>query len=280
MNAAWERAGGDRERLAFYRSFMPVTPLADDSGRALVFDNGAIGDFTGGPTLLAAAEGVLRARGVREAVGPLDGNTFLAYRCNLGPFVVPAFPGEPTAAAEVWRAAGWREDARYTSNWCANAPQIAAAKPLPPGWRCRPLEPDRFEDELHALYRVTLAAFAEAWRYAPIPFAAFAALYAPYRGRIDPRWVLLGEDPSGVVQGYLFAFPIPGAFVLKTLAVHPEARGVRLARHLVVRIHGFAEEQGIPGAIHALMWEGSLSTGMSAHGGEIIRRYALYRKCL
>lgn len=278
--AAWETAGGDVRRLTLYRSLGEVEPLVDASGRALVFGNGAIGDLTGGPTLIARAEAWLRARGVSEAVGPLDGNTFFAYRACVGPWDEPSFLGEPTASPAPWRALGYREEARYTSTLCPNGPQIENGRPLPPGWRVRPIDFGRLEAELASLYRVTLPAFASAWRYSPLPFPAFAALYAPFRDRVDPRWVLLAEDPAGVVQGYLFAWPMGDRFVIKTIAVHPEARGVRLGAHLMMCVHRFAEEQGIPRGVHALMWEGSVSRAITRHGGRVFRRYALYRKRL
>lgn len=280
MEEAWVRAGGDPTRLALYRRLGEVEPLADASGRALVFANGCVGDFTGGPTLLALAEARLRARGVREAVGPMDGNTFFPYRACLGPWDQPAFPSEPAGSPEPWRRLGWREDARYTSALCPNGPQIAHGCPLPSGWRVRHVDYDRFDAEIRALYRVTIPAFDGAWRYAPIPYEAFAALYAPYRDRVDPRWVLLAEDPQGVVQGYVFAFPLVDRFVLKTIAVHPDARGLRVSTHLMAAVHAWAEACGIPQGIHALMWEGSLSRVLTAHGSRTFRRYALYRKTL
>lgn len=278
--ATWEAAGGDVRRLTLYRALGDVEPLADESGRALVFGNGAIGDFTGGPSLLARAEARLRARGVTEAVGPLDGNTFFPYRACLGPSEEPVFLGEPVTHAETFRAAGWREDARYTSTLCPNGPQIENGRPLPEGWRVRNVRLDRLDEELAHLYRVTLPAFAGAWRYAPIPFPAFAALYAPFRDRVDPRWVFLAEDPSGVVQGYLFAWPMGDRFVIKTIAVHPAAAGARLGAHLMMRVHALAEDLGVRQGIHALMWEGSVSQRITRHGGRVFRRYALYRKRL
>lgn len=280
METRWIERGGDPRRLALYRQLGRVETLADESGRALIFANGAVGDFTGDARLLSRAEDRLRAWGVTEAVGPLDGNTFFPYRVNLGPLDVRPFSGEPTGCPEPWRRLGWREDARYTSSICPNAPQIENARPLPAGWRARPVDFDRFAPELEALYRVTLGAFSEAWRYMPLPFPAFSALYSPYRDRVDPRWVRVAEDPEGTVQGYLFAWPEEGRFVIKTLAVHPDARGKRVSSHLMGLVHAFAAEQGIPAGIHALMWEGSLSQVVTAHGSRVFRRYALYRKRL
>jgi GNAT superfamily N-acetyltransferase len=276
----WIAAGGDPARLGLYRRLMDVDPLVDASGRCLVFANGAIGDFTGGPSLLAAAEARVRARGLRQAVGPLDGNTFFAYRACIGPWEASPFLGEPTQRADVWRGGGWREDARYLTSTCPNAPQIARGEGAAPDFRLRNLRLERLEEEVRALYEVTCAAFASAWRYEALPFEVFSALYLPMRHRIDPRWVWLAEDGDGRVRGYLFAWPEPGRFVIKTLAVHPEVQRARLSGKLMAAAHAYAEAQGIPEGLHALMWEGSFSTAVSRHGGRAIRRYALYRKRL
>jgi GNAT superfamily N-acetyltransferase len=263
-------------------------------GRALVFLDacgtpgvGAVGDIVHGRAgalrLLWTAERLLREAGMHEAVGPLDGNTFFAYRACVGDVSSePMFASEPSLSPSPFRCLGWREEARYRTTRCPNGPQLTRERPLPPGWRVRQLDVSRLGDELAALYQVTCAAFAEAHRYSPVPLDVFARLYAPSHGRVDTRFVLLAEDPDGRVQGYVYAWPEPehGRFVLKTLAVHPDARGARVATHLMARVHAQAESLGLSYGLHALMWEGSLSRAITAHGGLTVRQYALYRKRL
>jgi hypothetical protein len=295
LEEAWARAGGALERLELYRRVTTVSPLVDErGGRALLFlgacgraDVGAVGDLAPAPGddgagLLAAAEAALRAHGMREALGPLDGNTFFPYRACVEFPGEPVFAGEPVASYPCFVDAGWEEDARYRTTRCPNAPQMARDRPLPEGWSVRALRPERFAEEVSALYRVTTAAFADAHRYAPVSLEVFSELHARGRGQVDPRYVLLAEDPAGVVQGFVYAWPEPSLrrFVLKTLAVHPDARGARLATHLMARVHGLAASQGLDYGLHALMWEGSLSRAITAHGGETVRRYVLYRKGL
>lgn len=304
---AWAGAGGDTTRLAVYRTVGRVMAVVDGrGGRALAFIDacdtpglGAIGDFVAtddGARLLGLAESALRRAGMREAVGPLDGNTFFAYRaCVSSEPDEPPFAGEPLASPAPFRSLGWREDARYRTTRCDNPPQIARDRPLPPGWGVRDIDTSRFEAEIAALYRVTCGAFggasasdtdarplSPAHRYAPIPLPLFAILYAPFRDRVDPRFVLLAADPAGVVQGFVFAWPEPqhGRFILKTLAVHPDARGVRIATHLMARVHAQAAAIGLRYGLHALMWEGSVSQAITTYGGETVRRYALYHKRL
>ncbi|MBM4369778.1 MAG: hypothetical protein FJ102_26445 [Deltaproteobacteria bacterium] len=275
---AWIAAGGDPQKLAFYRSFMEVTPLSDTSGRALVFHHGTIGDFTGGPALLAEAESRLRALGCREAVGPLDGNTFFAYRCVVGGGT--PLPLEPTARPEPWRRAGYREDARFVSVFAPNSERVCRDRGLPDGWTLRNFDPARFDEELAAMYRVTLSAFAAAWRYAPIPYTAFHAQYAAFRGRVDPRWVWVVDDPHGVTQGYFFTLVAGSVVIAKTIALHASAHGRGISWSMIAAMHRQARDAGLDGAIHHLMHEDAVSNAFAGEGGRVVRRYALYRKRL
>ena len=217
-DAAWIESGGDVGRLGLLRRFGRAEPVVDGrGGRALVFpDVGAIADVSGpdaGVGALAAAEARLRRHGVRVAVGPLEGNTVLAYRACVGPWAEPTFPGEPVAPPEPWRRLGWREEARYRTTRCANAPQIERGRSLPSGWTTRPLRFDRLDEELPVLWALTDAAFRDAWRYTPPPLEAFAAVYAPMRARLgafDARWITLVCAPGGAVVGYLYAWPDAG----------------------------------------------------------------------
>ena len=274
----WIEQGGDPARLGLYRSLGNVDPLADESGRALVFHNGCIGDFTGGPSLLAAAESRLRTLGCGEAVGPMDGNTFFPYRCVTGGET--PLPLEPSVAVEPWRAAGYREDARYVSVLVPNSERVCRATSLPAGWTLRNVDVARFDEEIAAMHRVTLSAFASAWRYAPVPLAVFRALYEPFRHRVDPRWVWALDDPQGVMQGYFFTFVAGSVVIAKTLALHREAHGRGLSWPMVAAMHRQARGDGLQGAVHHLMHEAAVSTVFGGEGSRVIRRYALYHKRL
>lgn len=274
----WLAQGGDQARLALYRAVGKVDTLADDSGRALVFHNGCIGDFTGGPGLLAAAESRLRTLGCTQAVGPMDGNTFFPYRCVTGGS--EPLPLEPSGSPVPWRRAGYREDARYVSVFVPNSERVCREVALPPGWTLDHVDPARFDEAIGAMYRVTISAFEAAWRYAPVPLPVFRALYEPFRSRVDPRWVWLLSDPAGLVQGYFFTFVAGSVVIAKTLALHRDAHGRGLSWPMVAAMHRQARSDGLAGAVHHLMHEAAVSTVFAGEGSRVVRRYALYRKRL
>jgi hypothetical protein len=277
---AWVAAGGNPERLALYRSLQPVLALTDGRQRALAFDNGCVGDFSGDARFLAEVESLLRARGLREAVGPMDGSSFFAYRCGLGPWDTPPMPSEPLGSPSPWRAAGWREDARFVSIYAPISERLLKDRGLPPGWRVRDFDRSRVDQELASIYAVTLRAFAGAHRYAPIPFAAFAALYRPLLPVVDPHWVVLLEDDTGCVRGYFLNFPAGDVFICKTLAIDPELQGGGAVWAMVALIHQRARAAGMHGGVHYLMHEGAVSTFFCGPQSRVVRRYALYRKRL
>jgi GNAT superfamily N-acetyltransferase len=257
------------------------------------------GDVSSGRHLLEAACRHFAEAGVARVLGPMNGDTWHAYRLVLPPgeqpeppggVVVPPFPGEPVNppdAARAWRAAGFGIAARYESAIVldlAAAGAAAARGDAPAGVTFRPLDPARFDEELALLHATSLRGFAANPYYAPIDRAEFVARNAPLRPRVDPRFVEFAVDEAGATLAFLFCFPLPAGqagerplLVAKTIAVVPEARGRRLGAHLFARAHSRAFELGFAGVIHALMHADNASTRMSAREhARTFRRYALF----
>lgn len=286
-----EDAGTIRARCALY------------TGRNLVAapgESGLVGrweaqDVAAGRILLEEACRHFAERGVARVLGPMNGDTWHAYRLVLPPgeqpeppggLVVPTFPGEPSnppEAADAWRDAGFDIVARYESAIVTDLTAAAGtATGRPPGVTFRTLDPDRFDEELALLHAISLRGFAANPYYAPIERAEFVALYAPLRPFVDPRFVEFAEDADGETLAFLFCFPLPARggpplLVAKTIAVVPEARGQHLGALLFARAHVRANELGFAGVIHALMHADNASTRMSSREqGRVFRRYALF----
>ena len=242
--------------------------------------------------LLEEAHARLTAEGAARVVGPMNGSTWASYRIALPAepgdalLEAPAFPGEPPAGrVRLWLEAGFREVARYTS---AIAPVSSEAPELvvPDGITVRTFDAARFDEELRVLFAVSLASFADNPWYAPIDYDGFAALYEPMRGRFDPGMVWIAER-AGRPVGFQFSYPEPGGpgrapltrAVAKTLAVVPEARGLKLGRHLLDRVDEAARVRGFAAVVHALMHEDNRSRAMSdRRGARVFRRYALFER--
>lgn len=153
------------------------------------------------------------------------------------------------------------------------------------GIRLRTIRLEDFDSELRALFSLSLQSFARNLFYSPCTEAEFLQMYLPYRERLDPEWIRIAETDHGVC-GYLFAVPdalqtqrgeTVTQIILKTLAVLPGRKYAGLGAVLVNQLNHSAADRGLTHAIHALMYDGNVSSniGRDAH---IIRRYHLFEK--
>ncbi len=272
------------DRLALYRQLGPATRIGDtivsvNPGLAPVGCIGAVESTD----QLTACETWLREQGCTESWGPMEQATWFAYRANVGPHDAPPFFGEPTADPQPWRDAGYQELTRYASSLCPNGAAITYGEAQGiTGVTLRPM--GDFVQTLADIHRISHAAFARAHGFTPLPLPALQALYAPLQPVVDPRMVLFAER-DGQTVGFVFGLadhhnPQSGHFLVKSLAVHPDAQRKGLGAWLVGELHRVAAGLGYTHGVHALMWSGSNSRAISAHGGVVFREYSLFRRML
>jgi GNAT superfamily N-acetyltransferase len=257
-------------------------------------------DAAAGAEVLRQACSRLAAAGVRRVLGPMEGSTWGRYRLALPPgpgdgaIDPPYFAGEPRNPAdypEHFTAAGFAPVAWYESR-IDTSPGVErprarelAARLQARGFEDRPLDLQRLEAELEALYHLSSEAFAENLYYSPIEPAEFLELYRPVLPLLDPDLVRLVHDPEGRLVAFLFAFPDPLSavagkptrVVAKTVASAGDVRRLGLGTYLLDRVRAVAHEKGYGAVIHALMHVENLSMKTSArHDSRRFRRYALY----
>ncbi|MBA3968992.1 MAG: GNAT family N-acetyltransferase [Gemmatimonadetes bacterium] len=292
----WESAGGPAEPLPngvrcllARRDNAPVARLAWGMGSVGFIGWYEARDSEAGVALLRQAREELGRAGAREIVGPLNGSTWGRYRWALsGTGEAPPFLGEPCNPPEYpaqWEAAGFRPVAEYQSR-IFHDPEPDAARlraseerAAEQGIQLRPLDLERWDDELRDIHALSLASFADNPFYTPIGLRSFHAANNRLRPLLVPELVRLAHDAAGRLLGLAFAYPdgASGRVVLKTLATAPEARGLRLATLLTEQIHAVAQERGASAVIHALMHVSNRSAQMSVdRRTELFRRYALY----
>lgn len=285
------------------RGGAPVARLAYTMADGLHGAPGRIGilgwyestDRAAGAALLREAARLLRADGAARVLGPMNGSTWGRYRLAVrdGDREEPPFLAEPWNPAEYalhWEDAGFRAAAAYESaiveDLSAPDPrrEEMAGRARARGVVIRPLDLDRFDEELRALYELSVTAFAENRFYSPISFDAFRARYLPLRPLLDAELVRLAEDGDGRLLGFVFAFPDllrmeggrPARVVLKTLATAPAARGLGLGTYLTDEVRRLAHARGYASVIHALMEADNASVRISRHSARVFRRYVLY----
>jgi GNAT superfamily N-acetyltransferase len=289
----------DPARLPLYRSLAPLEILRADGAEILAAAHPGLapagtlsqpwGDPAGFAAVIEAGERWLRNRGLTRVLAPMEVCTWFPYRVRLGPELFPGFPLEVQAYPEPWQRPGYRAVAHYNSilvphdglleRFGGTQARLEAA-----GFRFRDLDPERFEEDLALGWELSRAAFAEAYAYVDLPWPAFLALYRGYRAYLQPALSCLAFEPGGAPVGFYFNFPGPPfegqpTVVYKTVAVHPRARGQRVAAALMERAHRRARALGMSGGmVHALMWQQAGSQRLGASGERLVREYALYGK--
>lgn len=246
----------------------------------------ALGGFTcetpeAGAKVIREAMALLKAEGFEAVLGPMDGNTWHKHRLVVEsdgrkPFLME--PNNPPHFVHAFEQSGLEVVSRYVS---AVRPAVAlenASQP-PAGLRLRTLDPARPEAELTRIHALSLEAFASNHFYQPVALEDFLTSYRPILPMIDPELVLLAEDETGALKGFLFAAPDfaegpkPKAVILKTYASRAKGGGSMLASAFYDR----AKAKGFVEVINALMHESNLSaTHSENHASRIFRRYALW----
>jgi GNAT superfamily N-acetyltransferase len=271
------------------------TPLLDEARI------GTIGAFTAedadaAKSLLDGAANLLRERGCRIAVGPMNGNTWRSHRFVVesngrGPFLLE--PRNPAEHPCWWELAGFSVLSRYSSSLIpldgTDSLSLAVRKRLMrSGVVVRSLDPARYDEELQRIYAVSLKSFSHNFLYTPLEEDDFMNAYRKVRDRVDSDFVRIAER-NGQPCGFVFGIPDleaaargeKPALIVKTLAVDPEACCAGLGSWLVDELQRIGREKGYTEAIHALQHQTNTSLKITGrHHGEAFRRYALFSKSL
>ena len=256
----------------------------------------AADDAASAGRLIDRATRELRQAGCTLALGPMDGDSWHAYRTTTKAGTEPVFALEPTrdeTMAECFLGAGFDLHSSYQSTVM---PIDGARIPwryrlllplLNRRYRLRTIDLERFDAELADMHAFCLRAFAGNHLYTPIELEDFRALYRPLRERLRPEFVLIAEA-DGEMVGLLFALPdlkqaergeVPDTLIFKTLAVAPAQRRRGLAFLLMYRAWRAARTAGYRRIIHAMMYRGNRSRDFSARNRiRVVREYGLFAK--
>ena len=237
----------------------------------------------------------LAARGCAVVVGPMDGNTWRRYRLLTQRGDEPIFflePDNPDDWPTHFTAAGFAPLANYFSSisddLASDDPRadVTIERLRESGITIRPVNLDRFDDELRSIHALSLEAFASNFLYSPIAREEFVAMYRPVRSSLSPEMVWLAERESELI-GFMFAIPdlnqarhgqpIDTA-IAKSIAVKPGHEGAGLGGALIELSRRAARAMGMRRFIYALMHEDNRSTKLAARFGRPFRRYALYSR--
>jgi GNAT superfamily N-acetyltransferase len=249
-------------------------------------------------SLMLHACNQLRNMGCTEAIAPIDGNTWHPYRWVVETGIEPPFflePQNPDWIVEVAQDLGFSPIATYQSRLNTDLTQRDPSVPAvrsrltQAGITLRPFAAERIEQELQAIYELSLLSFRQNFLYEAIAPAQFLTQYQALLPYLKSDLVLMAEVDQALV-GFAFALPdwnqaqrseTIDTVILKTVAVHPARRYAGLGRWLVDEIQAIAHSLGYRRAIHALMQDDNRSKNLSQrHSTQWLRRYALLGRSL
>ena len=249
--------------------------------------------------LIGQACQFLKEQGCYRAIGPIQYNTWFPYRyrCDYSDNRFFGWaPSNPPVYVDLILKAGFSKGETYHSTAFDNLDDfLAKTQPayniaLKNGFRFRPFDLTSWETkEIPMLYRITHAAFKDNYLFEPISLAHFQQLYVQVSNKQN-KFAYIAISPEGQEVGYCFAFedvahPVdkePERYaVLKTMAIHPDARGSGLSNALIYLSVRDCTRAGISRAIAAMIRAGIQSESYARKGSFLWRHeYFLFEKKL
>ncbi len=294
-DAHWLLTDGGSDVLARCSLWWQIVPELPEQ-RLGIIGHYAARDSKSSIKLLTYVCNQLKEQDCTMAVGPLDGTTWRRYRFIVERGPEPPFflePDNPEEWPGHFTDAGFEEFASYSSSLNTNLEYVdprmesVTERMERNGINIRHLDPARFDQELDAIFELSLTGFQHNFLYTPISRDEFKAAYRKVQPYIRPELTLLAEH-EGKAAGFLFAIPDMlqaqrsgsiDTVIMKSIAVLPGKTYGGLGNLLMVRTIGNIRELGYKRAIHALTYDGNSSArNMSSHYAQPIRRYALFSR--
>ena len=276
----------DRNRILAHFSLWYETEREIDGIRYGVIGHFFASEEATGTSALHKACEILSEHDIQCAIGPMDGSTWRKYRLVSEGSEIPPFLGEPKHPLELPRyfhTAGFTTLAKYSSSivdldQCMDSRASEIDKSMQSeGLSIRPIQMERFDEELRDLFEVSSIAFRNNFLYSPISCDEFVNRYSSLRAAIDPDLIIIAERQNNIV-GFIFAVPLDHQKVMiKTLGRRPDSKLKGIGRVLVSRCHRMASKKGYKQAIHALYKDDNRSRSFSREA-RVIRRYELLWK--
>lgn len=263
------------------------------TARAALWDSGAVGHFdalneTAALAVLEAIKAEARKLNLTTLTGPMNGNTWFKYRLvsesgDARPFF--GEPWQPASYLSYFQKAGFQEGWAYLSSAAPSSASDPRFEDLEQkfrdlGVKFRGVIPEKLEEDISSIHRLSLQAFQDNPFFSPIREEVFRSLYLPVFQKLPTGFIELAEH-QGKMVGFFLAYPDPlemGRIIAKTIAVVAERQYAGLGRYLTGRLNQAAHQAGIPTIVHALMHDNNKSTNLSTiYGGQVMRRYVLLK---
>lgn len=222
---------------------------------------------------------------VSRVIAPIDRDTWSEYRVNVSSSLKSPFYGEPSNPiwlSNVFEDNGFSANYKYISTL-----DILEKKDISSvdGVLIRNIDANNLESELNKIYDISVESFKNNLFYGDIDRSVFVMNYKQMYEKLHPD-VLIAEY-NGKEVGYLIGydggncFNEGKTFVLKTIAVLEQYRGLKIAGAMVSTMGNMAYNLGYRQVIGGLIFSENVSYKLvEKYGGNSISNYALYEKVI
>lgn len=284
-------AGSAAARVALY-----LNPFLNYNGKstACLGNYECIEDEDVAMLLLNHVSEEAKKKGAEFLIGPMNGSTWDAYRFSIH-HDHPNFLLEPYHHLYYnthFTKARFQSIADYRSSLDRTIPcdpeevlqKENEFKKL--GIKIRSINMDDYEGELRKLYPFISLAFKDNFLFTPIKWETFYAKYIEAASIINPEYVLIAENNTGEIVGFIFCYhdlynTQEKSLVVKTVVRAPEKQWSGLGHVMANLVLRKIKTKGYHSLIHAFFKEQGTSTGLSnSFLGKNFKSYILYGKYL
>lgn len=256
-----------------------------DGKRTAALGKLRVAEMADGRALIETAQNLLGDEGFEAVIGPMDGDTWHAYRAVTESDGSQPFLMEPTSGPHdvpLLAASRFEPISTYLSSRVATREAIGERPVLADGVEIINWDGQSPETFFGEVYDFSVEGFARNAFYKPISRDEFLGLYVPYVPILKRELIFFARS-GGQLVGFLFGIPNYAegpqtrTAILKTYA--SSMRGVGHA--LADTFHRNALELGYETTIHALIHDDNISRQRSSmHGATVFRRYTLFGRQL
>lgn len=238
----------------------------------------------------AAREEALQL-GIKSLIGPMNGNTWNAYRF-MESQSTPLFLTEyyhHHYYLKLWEQCGFSPIAKYFSSIDTQLnlnedinDEASEMKFKSEGINIRSINMAQFEQEIGLIHEFCSTYFASNFLFTPIDLKSFVKKYIPLKPLIDEHFVKIAEDGSGKIIALFFAIPdiyntVTPTLIVKTIVRNPSRKYAGIIHLLGNLIVKEARKKGYLQMIHAFMHASNTSNKVSKKfSGEVFRSYVLF----
>lgn len=286
----------DGNELAKATCYYINTPMINEK------NIGTIGEFEAqnkesGVNILKKCEELLKEKGIKKIVAPMNGNTWKQYRTLKYTNGDPLFILENVNSIEyneILKEAGFVEIDTYTSTkgFISDYYDSEILDEIEKNLdnekiSIRKFEKNDYMRDLKKIYNVSLKSFCKNPFYTPIKEDDFLSQYLNYIQMVDEDFILIAEK-DGKEIGFVFCIPDFNemkqigkltTLILKTIAILPEYEEYAIGNIMLRKIAKIAQAKSFEKWVFAFMYSNNTSQKMAQRNKtKVIREYALYGK--